>query len=169
MAQKTFFFNFRMNNLLTFQYAVPNGCFSEKVWSAKIVNVSYILRRNKMCTSALPQIRPWPVPSTFFTVHYFLIILLFEDMWYELLKVLQNQHPLQELYHLGYNAVSWRFARSCLLLLHGWRISQAACLLPASCWFLWCSYFRSLRWRRHVPPKRRLIINELRSIISHKI
>jgi hypothetical protein len=46
---------------------------------------------------------------------------------------------------------------------------QQLCLLPASCWFLVRLILRPWRWRRHVPPKHRLIFNGLHDVISQKI
>jgi hypothetical protein len=43
------------------------------------------------------------------------------------------------------------------------------CLLLTSCWFLASFIIRPWRWRRHVPPKRRLIFNKLHGVISQKI
>jgi hypothetical protein len=67
-----------------------------------------------------------------------------------------------------------RFGGTCRLHLHGRRISQARnqreCRWQAElCWFLAWLIFRPRRWRRHVPPKRRLTFNELHGVISQKI
>jgi hypothetical protein len=43
------------------------------------------------------------------------------------------------------------------------------CLLPVSCWILAWLTLRPWRWRRHVPPKRRLSSNGLHGVISQKI
>jgi hypothetical protein len=43
------------------------------------------------------------------------------------------------------------------------------CLLHVSLWFLAWLISRPSRWRRHVPPKRRLTINGLHGVISRKI
>jgi nitrate reductase gamma subunit len=44
--------------------------------------------------------------------------------------------------------------------------SHAACFMLVSC----LSYsYRPWRWRRHVPPKRRLTFNGLRGVISQKV
>jgi hypothetical protein len=40
--------------------------------------------------------------------------------------------------------------------------------LPASHWFLTWLILRRSKWRRHVPPKRWLILNRVRGIISQK-
>jgi hypothetical protein len=46
---------------------------------------------------------------------------------------------------------------------------KGLCLLPASRWFLASLILRPWRWRRHLPPKRLLTCNEIRSVISQKI
>jgi hypothetical protein len=69
------------------------------------------------------------------------------------------------------------FRGTCRLHLQCRKISQARNkreagdkhvphLPPPSCWFLPSFILRLWRWRRHVPPKRRLTFNGLRSIIS---
>jgi hypothetical protein len=47
-------------------------------------------------------------------------------------------------------------------------VSRLLCLLPDSRCFLVWFILRPWRWRKHVPPKRRLTFNRLHSIISDK-
>jgi hypothetical protein len=42
------------------------------------------------------------------------------------------------------------------------------CFITVSCWFLACLSLRTWRWRRHVPPKRWSVFNELHVVISQK-
>jgi hypothetical protein len=49
------------------------------------------------------------------------------------------------------------------------KLNRHFCLLPASCWFLAWLILGPRRWRRHVPPKRRLTFNGLQGVISQKI
>jgi hypothetical protein len=67
--------------------------------------------------------------------------------------------------------VNPHFERICRIHRKGWRISQArnqVCLLPASCWFLAGLTLRTWRWRRHVPPKRRLTFSGLYCVLFLK-
>jgi hypothetical protein len=49
-----------------------------------------------------------------------------------------------------------------------WDITPPACH-PLSRWFLAQLIFRPWRWRRYVPPKRRLTLNRLHGVISQKM
>jgi hypothetical protein len=53
-----------------------------------------------------------------------------------------------------------RLGRKCCLL-----VLLAACFMSVSC----MAYSSTCRWRRHVPPKRRLTFNGPRGVISHRI
>jgi hypothetical protein len=55
--------------------------------------------------------------------------------------------------------INRRFGGTCCLNLHGRKISQERNQHEADSW----------RWRRYVPPKRRLIISGLYGVTSHKI
>jgi hypothetical protein len=46
--------------------------------------------------------------------------------------------------------------------------SKTRYLLSASCWFLSWNTLAPWRWRRHVPPKRRLTFNGLHGVISQQ-
>jgi hypothetical protein len=46
---------------------------------------------------------------------------------------------------------------------------QVLWLLSASDWFLACIILWPWKWKRHVPPKRRLTLNGLRGVISQNI
>jgi hypothetical protein len=48
-------------------------------------------------------------------------------------------------------------------------LGYGLCLLPASLWCLAWLILRTWRWRRQIPPKRRLTCNGLHGIISQKI
>jgi hypothetical protein len=72
--------------------------------------------------------------------------------------------------------VNWRFCGTCRLHFQVWRVSQTKnptrnrqSTLPFSCWFLAWLALVSWRWRRHIPPKRTLILNGLISAISQVI
>jgi hypothetical protein len=44
----------------------------------------------------------------------------------------------------------------------------SSCLLPTTSWFLAWPILRPWKWKRHVPPKRRLFFNGLHGVISQK-
>jgi hypothetical protein len=50
-------------------------------------------------------------------------------------------------------------------LLLNWQLNQKA----SSCWFLLELFLRPWRWRRYVPPKRRLQLNRLHGVTSQKM
>jgi hypothetical protein len=84
---------------------------------------------------------------------------------------------LEEFCLLGYNAVyplkfKRRFGRTYRLHLQNWRASQARNQHETGSkrsWFLAWLTFQPWRWRRHVPPIRRLALNLLGGVISQEI
>jgi hypothetical protein len=58
---------------------------------------------------------------------------------------------------------------STLNLSFNWLRAVMLCLLPALCQFLVWHVLRPWGWRRHVPPKGRLIFNRLHGFISQKV
>jgi hypothetical protein len=91
----------------------------------------------------------------------------------------QNFRKIGEFCLLEYNAVEFVESRRCFggtwrLHLRGRRISRAAeneqsfaCHL-LSRWFLARFILRPWRWRRHVPPKRRLTFNENKALYPRR-
>jgi hypothetical protein len=71
-------------------------------------------------------------------------------------------------------SVNRRIGGTYRLYLQGRKISwarnqrESRCLLPTH-WFLAQLFLRTWRWRRYIPPKRRLTFNGLYGVISQKI
>jgi hypothetical protein len=70
--------------------------------------------------------------------------------------------------------VNGRFGGACRLNFQGEKINRArnndlTRSKKSSCWFLAWLILRPWKWRRHVPPKRRLTFGGLHSVICYKI
>jgi hypothetical protein len=62
------------------------------------------------------------------------------------------------------------FHLPCVSYIHaGFPADRLFCLQPLACWFLLKLFLRPWRWRRYVPPKRRLQLNRRHGITSQKM